>query len=64
MGGLSEPGLGLCEDGVSLLKDAVNLYIHWAWSISLRRSLPVIVKSIIGAYSLQGSLARCVPMAS
>ena len=46
-GDLSQPGLGLSEDEVSLLKDTVNIYIHLACSISLRRSLPVIAKSII-----------------
>ena len=46
-GDLSKPRLGLSEDEVSLLKDTVNIYIHLACSISLRRSLPVIAKSII-----------------
>ena len=46
-GDLSEPGLGLSEGEVSLLKNTVNIYIHLACSISLRRSVPVIAKSII-----------------
>ena len=46
-GNLCEPSLGLSEDEVSLLKGNVNIYIHLACSISLRRPLPVIAKSII-----------------
>lgn len=46
-GDMSEPGLGLSEDEVFLLKDTVNIYIHLACSISLRRSLRRIAKSII-----------------
>lgn len=46
-GDLSRPNLGLEEDTISHLKSDVNIYIHLACSISLRRPLHVIAKSII-----------------
>ena len=46
-GDLGRPRLGLGEDDISHLKSNVNIYIHLACSISLRRPLAVMAKSII-----------------
>ena len=46
-GDISRSRLGLEEDDISHLKGNVNIYIHLACSISLRRTLPVITKSVI-----------------
>ena len=46
-GDLTKPQLGLDNDMISQLKESVNIYIHAACSINLRRSLPVIATSIV-----------------
>ena len=46
-GDLTKPQLGLGNDMILQLKKCVNIYIHAACSISLRRSLPLIAKSIV-----------------
>ncbi|KAL6713145.1 hypothetical protein ACLMJK_009266 [Lecanora helva] len=46
-GNLTKPRLGLQDDQISKLKDQVDVYIHLACSINLRRSLAEIAQSII-----------------
>ena len=46
-GDLTKPQLGLDNDKLSELKNCVNIYIHAACSISLRRSLPHMATSIV-----------------
>ncbi|KAL8784046.1 MAG: hypothetical protein Q9195_009196 [Heterodermia aff. obscurata] len=46
-GDLTKRQLGLDNDKISQMKRSVNIYIHAACSISLRRSLPQIATSIV-----------------